>query len=38
MEIKEEKLSEGKQIIEDTLKMFLGQSLYTTEKKDDKNK
>lgn len=34
-----EKLTEGQQIIEDTLKMFLGQSIYKTEeKKDDSNK
>ena len=30
-----EKLTEGQQIIEDTLKMFLGQSIYKTEEKND---
>jgi uncharacterized membrane protein YcgQ (UPF0703/DUF1980 family) len=39
IKMEDEKLTEGQQIIEDTLKMFLGQSIYKTEeKKDDSDK
>lgn len=33
--MEDKKLTEGQQIIEDTLKMFLGQSIYKEEEKKD---
>lgn len=33
-----EKLSEGQQILEDTMKMFLGQSLFKQETDDDRRR